>query len=72
MKVALLLHVIPDKSAATGKSAHKIRSFNIAFVIKVCVGPSSIFCQTDHHGLESLGEKMSVPVYEGQNPDNSS
>ena len=40
VKVALLLDDIPDKTTATGKTAHKIRSFNIAFVIKVCVGPS--------------------------------
>ena len=33
----LLLDDIPDKTTATGKTAHKIRSFNIAFVIKVII-----------------------------------
>ena len=47
MKVALLLDDFPDKTTATGKTAHKIRSFNIAFVIKVCVGLPSRFYQTD-------------------------
>ena len=32
----LLLDDIPDKTTTTGKTAHKILSFNIVFVIKVC------------------------------------
>ena len=47
VKVALLLHSIPDKTTATEKTAHKIRSFNIAFVIKDCVGPSIAACYQD-------------------------
>ena len=47
MKVALLLDDIPDKTTATGKTAHKMSCFNIAFVIKVCVGPSIAACYQD-------------------------
>ena len=47
VKMALLLDDIPDKTTATGKTAHKIHSFNIAFVIKVCVGPSIAACYQD-------------------------
>ena len=47
VKVALLLDYIPDKTTATGKTANKLRSVNIAFVIKVCVGPSIVACYQD-------------------------
>ena len=43
----LLLDDIPDKTTATGKTAHKIHSFYIAFDIKVCVGPSIVSCYQD-------------------------
>ena len=43
----LLLDDIPDKTTATGNTAHKIRSFNTVFDIKVCVGPSIVSCYQD-------------------------
>ena len=56
MKVALFLDNISDKTTATGKTAHKIRSFNIPFVVKVCVGPSIVACYQD------LGKQITVAL----------
>ena len=57
VKVALLLDDISDKTTATGKTAHyKICSFNIAFVIKECVGPSIVACYQD------LAEQITVAL----------
>ena len=47
----LLLDDIPDKTTTTGKTAHKILSFNIVFVIKVGI------CMCLYDRLQNMHKK---------------